>query len=96
MSTEDGQKLSDAAFAGDLPKLDGLLATGIAIDTCDKDGFTALHRSCVTGNATVINFLLDKGAKVNMEDSVRAGDDVLRPADSLSSLPPPFPRCAAT
>lgn len=44
MSAEDGQKLSDAAFAGDLAKIEELLGT-VAIDTCDKDGFTALHRS---------------------------------------------------
>jgi Ankyrin repeat len=69
MSAEDGQKLSDAAFSGDIPKLEELLKS-IAIDTADRDGFSALHRSCVTGNVPVITFLLDRGAKVNMEDSV--------------------------
>lgn len=35
-----------------------------------QDGFTALHRSCVTGNARIIQYLISKGATVNIEDSV--------------------------
>ena len=38
-----------------------------------QDGFTALHRSCVTGNTKVIEYLLSRKANVNMEDSV-SGD----------------------
>jgi len=35
-----------------------------------QEGFTALHRSCVTGNAAVVQFLVDNKADVNVEDTV--------------------------
>ncbi len=35
-----------------------------------QDGFTALHRSCVTGNVRVIAYLISKGSGVNIEDTV--------------------------
>ena len=34
-----------------------------------QDGFSALHRSCVTGNVEVIKFLVAHHADVNAEDS---------------------------
>jgi hypothetical protein len=35
-----------------------------------QDGFSAMHRSCVTGNVNVIKYLVGKNASVNIEDSV--------------------------
>lgn len=52
-----------------------------------QDGFTALHRSCVTGNIDVIKFLVDAGADVNSEDSVRCGGSA-----ASAATPPPLPR----
>lgn len=69
-----GQLLSDAAFAGDIQRIETLLATGIHVDTKDNDGFTALHRSCVTGNVKVIEFLISRKANVNIEDSVSGAE----------------------
>lgn len=50
-----------------------------------QDGFTALHRSCVTGNIDVIRYLIGRGADVNAEDSVRCGVGV------RGWRPPPCP-----
>lgn len=71
VGSEQGQEFSDAAYAGNIEKLQEMLGGGFDINSPDTDGFTALHRSCVTGNIDVIKFLVDKGADVNAEDSVR-------------------------
>ncbi|KAA0159361.1 hypothetical protein FNF28_05899 [Cafeteria roenbergensis] len=65
-----GQLLSDAAFSGDTAKVDHLLREKkIPVNCKDNDGFTALHRSCVTGNVDMVNFLLNAGAMVNEKDA---------------------------
>jgi hypothetical protein len=113
-SLQAGQKLSDAAYSGNLETLGALIASGLNVNACDQvcapierrgggalnalptpsplllpvlslthprppslgwsprmlqDGFSALHRSCVTGNIEVIKFLVAHNADVNAEDS---------------------------
>jgi hypothetical protein len=87
-----GQAFSDAAFAGDVPKLAELIKT-TPVDSKDKDGFTALHRCAVTGNVAVVGFLLEHRASVNAVDAVsdapgRGGPGGLRRS---ATHPPPLP-----
>ena len=40
----------------------------VHVDSRDNDGHSALMRACETGMREVVNYLLDKGAPVNVKD----------------------------
>ena len=61
-----------AAAAGDLNKVRALIeADSTLLESKDNDGNTPLITACLTKQVAVANFLLDKGANVNVRDEFR-------------------------
>ena len=53
-----------------------LLTGGADVDLVDDDGFSALHHCCITsGGETVVDALLEVGAKVDAQANVRGGQN---------------------
>jgi Ankyrin repeats (3 copies) len=71
-----GEFVVEAAAAGDLATVETLVARGLALNTCDRWGKTALHGAAVRGHANVIQYLISAGADVNAVD--RLGDSPLQ------------------
>ncbi|GMF19216.1 unnamed protein product [Phytophthora lilii] len=58
-----------AVKAGDVAKLQKLLADGVNLDAKDEDERTSLHWACATGRLDVAEFLLEHAhAAVNVQD----------------------------
>jgi hypothetical protein len=47
--------------------LEYLIDKGLDIDSVNQNGFSALMMACQKGNSRIVNFLLDKGADVNIQ-----------------------------
>ena len=61
--------LLDAARKGDLKKVQQLVDSGADINQLDKTGFTALHWAAMANKKEVAEFLIQKGADINIRES---------------------------
>ncbi len=66
---DPGDALRRAASAGDLAKVQELLAAGADVNAANKYGGTALAFASDKGHAAVVNLLLERGANPNTKDS---------------------------
>ena len=65
-------EIHKAAAAGDLNKVRAFIeADSTLLEAKDTDGSTPLITACITKQVAVANFLLDKGANVNVRDEFR-------------------------
>jgi ankyrin repeat protein len=65
------EKLNEAAVAGDVSKMRELLNTpGVNIDAKYQGSETALITACYEGHLPVAQLLLERGANINLKDSV--------------------------
>lgn len=71
--------LLDAASAGDLAVVEGLLEGGAAVNAKDVQGLTPLHRAATWRHTAVVQTLLDHGADVNARSKL-AETPLMRPA----------------
>ncbi len=60
--------LLDAARKGDLKRVQKTLGSGTDINQPDKTGFTALHWTAMTNKKEVAEFLIQKGADINLRE----------------------------
>src|SRR6185436_5228434 len=65
---DPGEALRSAASAGDLAKVQELLASGADVNAANAYGGTALAFACDHGHPAVVDLLLARGANVNAED----------------------------
>ncbi len=68
-------RLVEAAYLGDLPRLDALLAQGAETEVLDAHGYTPLLWAAQQGHEAVVDALLAQGA--NVEARSRAGHSAL-------------------
>ena len=68
-------RLVEAAYAGDVVRLDALLAQGVETEVRDAHGYTPLLWAAQEGHAAVVDALLAQGA--NVEARSGAGHSVL-------------------
>lgn len=66
--TDGGEKLLQAAQAGDLKTIESLLETGVDVNSKSEYGATALAYACDKGHVEVVKFLISKGADVEATD----------------------------
>lgn len=66
---DPGEALRRAASAGDLAKVQELLAAGADVNAGNRYGATALAYACDKGHTAVVNLLLERGANPNAKDS---------------------------
>lgn len=66
---DPGDALRRAASAGDLAKVQELLAAGVDVNAGNRYGATALAFASDKGHAAVVNLLLERGANPNSKDS---------------------------
>ncbi|HEX6903908.1 MAG TPA: ankyrin repeat domain-containing protein [Thermoanaerobaculia bacterium] len=66
---DPGDALRRAASAGDLAKVQELLAAGVDVNAANKYGGTALAFACDKGHTAVVNLLLERGANPNSKDT---------------------------
>jgi ankyrin repeat protein len=62
-----GSQLHRAAASGERLAVQGLLASGIAVDSLDENNSTPLHLAAMAGHVQVIATLLGSGAQVNAD-----------------------------
>ncbi len=63
----DGLQLIRAAKKGDAEKLRGLIAAGIAVDSEDENGWTALSWAVKNRHSDIARVLIDAGANAEHE-----------------------------
>ena len=65
--------LHDAVIARDMGQIHTLIAQGLDINKRDASGVTAIHLAVLDGNVELLDFLISKGAEVNIAvKSIRA------------------------
>ena len=86
-STADGQKLIEAAVAGDTETVSSLLENGTDVDSTNEEGSTALHVACFFGHAETARVLLQAGANTDVRD-IRGSrpEDVLHVSWDITQL----------
>lgn len=62
------KSLFQSAYQGDLPKVQGLVAKGVSVNTADMENRTPLILAAFNGRTGVVEFLLANGADVNAAD----------------------------
>jgi ankyrin repeat protein len=65
ISSPDGAELPEAAAAGDVRRMESLLARGTDLESRDSEGSTALHHAARTGNVAAMRLLVESGADIN-------------------------------
>lgn len=70
MEQHSGLPLHCAVVTGDLPRLEQLLADGVAPDERDAQGFTALHLAAQEHFLAAVSVLVKAGAAVDAENSL--------------------------
>ena len=65
---DPGEALREAARAGDLKRIEALLAAGVQVDAPARYGQTALYFAAEKGHLAVAQRLVERGANVNVED----------------------------
>jgi hypothetical protein len=68
-AADAGEALRKAASAGDLAKVQELLAAGVDVNAANGYGGTALAFACDRGHAAVVDLLLARGADANVADT---------------------------
>jgi hypothetical protein len=58
-----------AAWSGNVPVAELLIAKGVDIDAKENNGGTPLHRACLHSHKVVVELLLAKGADLNVKDN---------------------------
>lgn len=66
---DSGEALREAARAGDLKRVEELLAAGVPVDAPARYGQTALYFAAEEGHLEVVRRLVERGANVNVQDS---------------------------
>ena len=61
-------QLLDAVHNGDAAAVEQLLAKGLSVDVRGKDGLTALIVAAASNKNDILEMLLNKGARVNLQD----------------------------
>jgi len=78
------------------PALDAVkysLELGNDVNAADNRGYTALHGAAYLGNNELVNYLVSKGAKVNVKS--KAGDSAADMANGPTRFGQPHPETAA-
>lgn len=65
---DPGEALREAARAGDLPRLEALLAAGVPVDAPARYGQTPLYFAAEKGHLAAVRRLVERGANVNAQD----------------------------
>jgi len=65
---DPGEALREAARAGDLARIDALLAAGVPVDAPARYGQTPLYFAAEKGHLEVARRLVERGANVNVQD----------------------------
>lgn len=65
---DPGEELRSAAGAGNLARVDALLASGVPVDAPGRYGQTALYFAAEKGHLPVAQRLVERGANVNAQD----------------------------
>lgn len=65
---DPGEELRKAAGAGDLARVDALLASGVPVDAPARYGQTPLYFAAENGHLAVARRLVERGADVNVQD----------------------------
>ncbi len=63
--------IHDAAKVGDSERVKLLIASGVDVNSRDKDRWTPLHQSAFNGRKTIVKLLLGAGANIEAQDSAR-------------------------
>jgi len=63
------EALLTAARKGDLEQVKALLAKGANLEAKTRHGVTPLYYAASRGHADVLNYLIEKGANINVEDT---------------------------
>ena len=66
---DPGEALREAARAGDLARIDALLAAGVAVDAPARYGQTPLYFAAEKGQMAAARRLVERGANVNARDT---------------------------
>lgn len=66
--TRLGVKLMDAAYLGDIKKVEALLDQGVPIDVKTSSGFTPLMTAAIQGQEKVCKLLIAKKASIDAKD----------------------------
>jgi ankyrin repeat protein/beta-lactamase regulating signal transducer with metallopeptidase domain len=67
-----GALLCRAASQGDIEKVKSLIEKGINVNTKDKEGYTAIYDAAARGHKDVVEFLINKGADINIRVDIDA------------------------
>ncbi|RSN72520.1 ankyrin repeat domain-containing protein [Candidatus Methanodesulfokora washburnensis] len=67
------EKLTGAAFRGDLKEVKRLLDGGADVNARGEDGYTPLHGATCWGHLDVVKFLVDRGADISARRNMSDG-----------------------
>jgi ankyrin repeat protein len=70
MAAELGERVLNAAKAGDVSELNKLVVSGVDKDFAGTGGRTALMHAAIHGRDNVIEYLVSAGARVNKTSNV--------------------------
>jgi len=79
-------RLHEAATAGDLGAIRGLLADGLPVDAQDVDGRTPILRAVIARQIAAVRLLIDAGADVDIRDNRLANPFLYAGAEGLLDI----------